>query len=183
MKKIVLIVIATALAVGAFAQEPEIRRGYIGLSLGVAFPAGDIDGDAVSGGAQLNLVDFGYLFSQNVGIAATLFGTAFISKADSKSSLGMGGIMVGPLFSFASKSYKTEFDLKPMIGFANGTLISDGSTSSSKRDIALGLGAAMRINVGRKVSLTVGADYYYATPEDVDLSSFAIKIGVNFRLK
>src|SRR5690554_4991522 len=50
------------------------RRGYIGLSLGPSFAVGDVSDFPV--GIMLNLVDFGYLFTDNIGIAAKWFGTA-----------------------------------------------------------------------------------------------------------
>ena len=164
-------------------QEAEIRRGYIGISFGPAFPTGDIKSSAVSEGGHFNLVNFGYLFSEHVGIAATWFGTSFISKADKEMSVGMGGIMAGPLFSTATPTRNFEFDFKPMVGFANGTIIDHGDTSSSSRAFALGIGGAIRWNCWSKFSLSCGIDYYSGKPEGVNLSSCALVFGVNYRLK
>ena len=193
MKRITLFAIAALFTGSLFAQNVEnenlsdqsidIRKGYIGITFGPAFPTGDIDNDAISGGAHLNIANFGYLLSEHVGIAATWFGTSFYSKYDSKTSLGLGGIMVGPLLSTASQSRKVEYDLKTMIGFANGTLIEDNETSSSSRALALGIGGAVRWNCWKKFSLSCGIDYYNSKPESINLSSYAFVIGVNYRLK
>jgi len=191
MKKITLFAFMVLFTGSLFAQNVEtenlfdedFRRGYIGFTFGPAFPTGDIDKDAISGGAHLNIVNFGYLFSKNVGIAATWFGTSFISKDDNKSGIGLGGIMAGPLLSTASQNRKMEYDLKPMIGFANGTVIENNKNSSSSRTIALGIGGALRLNCWKMVSLSVGIDYYNSKPESIDLSSYALVFGVNYRLK
>ena len=192
MKKLVLFAIAVLFAGNLFAQNAETanvsepaqtRRGYIGITVGPAFPLGDVSNDAVSGGVHFNIVNFGYLFTEHIGIAATWFGTSFSSKIDNKTSIGLGGVMAGPLFSTTSQNRKFEYDFKPMIGFANGTLIEDNRTSSSSRAFAFGVGGTIRWNCWEKFSLSGGIDYYNGQPEDVDLSSFAIVIGVNYRLK
>ena len=192
MRKVALSIIVVLLTCSLFAQETGVSneanqdfapRGYIGISFGPAFPTGDIDSDAISGGVHLNLVSFGYLFSKHVGIAATWFGTSFVSKNDSKNSIGMGGLLAGPLFSTSTSTGKFEYDFKPMIGFANGTVITNNKASSSDRAIAFGVGGAIRWNCWSKISLSCGIDYYSGKPESVDLSSSALVIGINYRLR
>ena len=186
MKKITTLIIAVLFIGDLFSQDIEtedIRKGYIGISMGPAFPIGDIKNDMISGGMHLNLVNFGYLFSEHIGISATWFGSSFVSKENSKNAIGLGGIMVGPLFSKSISNNQLEIDFKPLIGFANGTLIEGNKTSSSSRTLALGSGITARWNCWSKFSLSFGFDCYSAKPEDVDLSSCAVVFGVNYRLK
>ena len=46
------------------------RKGFIGLSIGAAIPVGGFT-DKAKTGLQLNLINIGYLFSENFGITAT----------------------------------------------------------------------------------------------------------------
>lgn len=184
MKKLILLIFACALAGGLSAQEVEPRAGYIGISFGPAFPMGDIDDDAISGGAHLNLINFGYVIGKNVGVAGTWFGTSFLSEYDDDYSVGMGGLLFGPLFSTSSKSGSLDFDFKPMIGFGRGSEIYDGDIEgSSSSAFAFGLGGAIRWNCSDKISLSIGMDYYSCRPDDIDLSSLAVVLGINFRLR
>ncbi len=183
MKKTLLFVATMLVACNLFAQEIERRNGYIGICAGPAFPVGDIDNSQISGGAQLNLVNFGYLFSDHVGIAATWFGTSFVAKYDSDYSIGTGGMLAGPLFSTATKDYKGEFDFKPMIGFARGNERYMNETYTTSAAFACALSGTARWNCGRKISVSAGLDYYFVKPDGLNMSSFAIMFGINYRLK
>ena len=112
-------------------NETSTRRGYIGISLGLSIPLGDFAkkenfafGTGLTGpektsvGLQLNLVNFGYLFSEHLGISAAWFGAAYNRKSNRGYELdpwSCGGIMVSPLFSF-DVSEKVEWGLTPMLG-------------------------------------------------------------------
>lgn len=144
---------------------------------------GDVDNSAVSGGLQLNIVNFGYLTGEHVGIAATWFGTSFVSKANNDDYIGLGGMLFGPLLSTSSASSEFDFDLKPMVGFGTGSARVNGYSTSSSMSFVFGLGGAVRWNCGNRISLSVGADYYHSKPDDVDLSSLAILFGINYRFK
>lgn len=177
--------LAAVLAINAFAQDPEIRKGYIGVCFGAAFPVEDIDNDAISEATQTNIANFGYLFSPHIGIAATWFRTIFVPKLDDEMSSGLGGLLIGPLFSVPTPSCKVQFDFIPMIGFGRGTLPTHEGpwTYSKSTDFAAGLKGAVRWNCGRRISVSGGLNYYYGKPENVNLSSFAIMFGVNYRIK
>lgn len=183
MKKLLLAAIAMAFAVGAYAQEQtDIRKGYVGITLGPAFPTGDVEGSMVSG-AQMTLVNFGYLLSPHIGIAAKWFGNAFVSNEDSNIGIGVGGLVTGPLFSFATTDRKVEFDLIPMIGFGAGNEKVYGLSYTTCTSAVFGMAAAARWNCGGRISLSVGVDFLSTSPENVDLSAVGVVFGVNYRLK
>ena len=149
------------------------RKGYIGLSVGPSFAVGDLSDLPV--GAILNLVDFGYLFTENIGIAAKWFGTAHVESGE---TFGVGGLMAGLLAS-TPISEKINFEGKVLIGFGASTY-SDG-TNSVTSDLYFGndLGVGLRFNTSEKVSLLLNADYIGVS----DYNSVNVTFGVAFRLK
>ena len=169
----------------------EKRKGYIGLTLGVSIPLGDFADKRIGvakTGSQLNLVTFGYLFSDNVGIAGTWFGAANAVDADGFDPWSYGGIMVGPLLSFPFAEI-IEWDFKPLLGYAI-TMIPDlGDGTEQAASIAFNLGTQLRIHVGEKFSLLLSGDYFstnavfkdYGIKQDV--STFSIVFGAAYRLK
>jgi len=167
------------------AQSNRTRNGFIGISIGPAIPMGSFIKDNCNTGIQFN-ADFGYLFTENIGIHAEVFGTTFSSKYNDN-SIGLTGVLVGPLFS--TLSGEVEFDFKPGVGFANGRLnIKNQGSSSSKTTFSFGGAASVRWNLWEKFSLSGNVMYCYGKPKDddniiVDLSSLAVMVGVNYRLK
>lgn len=149
------------------------RKGYIGLSIGPSFAVGDLSDLPV--GLILNLVDFGYLFTENIGIASKWFGTAHMESGE---TFGVGGLMAGLLVSTPINE-KTNFESKLLAGFGAYTY-SDGSTSyTSDAYFGYDLGVGLRFNTSEKVSLLLNADYIGVS----DYSSINVTFGVAFRLK
>ncbi|MDR1984212.1 MAG: porin family protein [Prevotellaceae bacterium] len=182
-KSLLIIVLIGFVSVSVHAQDSETRKGFIGISLGAALPMGEFNKKYCNTGMQFN-VDFGYLFSKNIGISAALFGTDFAAKRNTKNSVGLSGLLVGPLFSTATSNGKIEFDFKPMAGFAQGNLYeSNDDVSSSKTTFTCGGGAALRWNCWKRFALSGNVNYYYGKPETIDLSSLGIMVGVVYRLR
>ena len=164
------------------AQNDDVKKGFIGISLGAAIPMGSFIADNCNTGGQFN-IDFGYLFAKNIGMHAQLFGTMFYSKYQTDNSIGLAGLQVGPLFSTSSTGV-LEFDFKPSIGFARGSLF-EGYSESSRSEITFSFGAtaSIRWNCWRNFSLSSSVMYIYGKPEGIDLSSIGIMIGANYRLR
>src|SRR6218665_1263033 len=102
-------------------QGHQRRKGYIGMSVGPAFPVGDF-AKASNGGADVGfnfcVLNFGYLFNEHFGIAGTFFGGehGFEYRGDDDyTPWSFGGVAVGPLISFPVTS-RFEIDLRPMLG-------------------------------------------------------------------
>lgn len=169
----------------------ERRKGFIGLSLGASIPIGDF-ADMSSGlaktGIQINLINFGYLFSENFGITATWFGAANQLNTDGLDPWSYGGIMAGPLLSFPL-SQKVEWDFRPMIGYSLTTVPNIGFGAEQGSSFALNIGTVFRINVGSKTSLLLNADYFSTRPEFKDygfeqsIGTISLGFGVAYRLK
>jgi len=172
-------------------SDSEKRKGFIGLSIGASIPVGDFadksDGLAETG-IHLNLINFGYLFSENFGISATWFGAANPIDAYGIDPWSYGGIMVGPLLSFPL-SEKVELDFRPMIGYSVTTLPDVGWGTKQASSFALNIGTIFRINVGEKIALLLSADYFTTKPEFEDygfeqsIGTISFGFGVAYRLK
>jgi len=158
----------------AFGEDDvQQRKGYIGLSIGPSIAVGDLSDLPV--GAKLNLVDFGYLFTDNIGIAAKWFGTA---HTESGATFGVGGLM-GGLLASTPISPKINFEGKALIGIGVFTASYDGASETSEGYFGYDLGAGLRFHTSEKVSLLLNADYIGVS----DYSSVNITFGVAFRLK
>jgi len=172
-------------------NKSDKRKGYIGLSIGPSIPISDF-GDETAGsaktGIQLNLVNFGYRFSENFGITATWFGAANPLAIDAIDPWAYGGLMVGPLLSFPL-SEKAEWDFRPMIGYSVTTLPGLGFGSEQASSFAFNIGTVFRINVGGKVALLLSADYFSTKPEfeifnfEQQIETISFGFGVAYRLK
>jgi opacity protein-like surface antigen len=149
------------------------RRGYIGLSLGPSFAVGDVSDFPV--GIMLNLVDFGYLFTDNIGIAAKWFGTA---HNESGLTAGVGGLLAGLLLS-TQISDKINFEGKALVGPGAQVVTYDGDSETSELYFGYDLGVGLRFNTSEKVSLLLNADYIGV----YDYNSVNLTFGVAFRLK
>lgn len=172
-------------------SSSEKRKGYIGLTIGASIPLGDFADKSIGvakTGLQLNLVTFGYLFSDNVGIAGTWFGAANPVDADGFDPWSYGGIMVGPLLSFPFSEI-VDWDFKPLLGYAVTTLPDLGYGTEQAASIAFSLGTQFRIHVGDKVSLLLSGDYFSTDSEFRDyrikqnVATFSLAVGAAYRLK
>ncbi len=154
-------------------KKSNQRRGYIGISVGPSFAVGDLSGLPV--GAALNLVDFGYLFNDNFGIAGKWLGTGYSEGGE---TFAMGGLLAGLLGS-TPISPMINFEGKVLIGFSAFTF--DDGYDSYTSDLYFGydIGVGLRINTSDKVSLLVNADYLGAD----NYNSVNITFGVAYRLK
>jgi hypothetical protein len=174
-----------------FSSNSDKRKGFIGSSLGASFPIGDFadksDGLAKTG-IHLNLINFGYLFSENFGVSAMWFGAANPFDIDGYDPWSYGGLMVGPLFSFPVAE-KVEWDFRPMIGNSVTTLPDIGLGTENASSFAFNIGTMLRINFDEKVSLLFSADYFSTKPEFKDfgfeqsIGTVSLGFGVAYRLK
>lgn len=168
-------------------KQNSKKKGFIGLELGANIPIGkfaDVNDGAAKTGFQINLINFGYLFSDNVGITATCFGASNpIEGGGSDYLWSHGGLLVGPLFSFPV-SEKIEWDIKPMIGLSWASITNAGLETASS--FAFNVGTGSRFNVSRLITLTLGIDYTTAKFKwdigEQSIGTLAIKGGFAFRL-
>ncbi|MDL2256842.1 porin family protein [Bacteroidales bacterium OttesenSCG-928-I14] len=158
--------------------QEDRRKGYVGIAIGGASLLEDYSN--ADSGVQFT-INFGYLFSEHVGITASFFGTSYELSNYTNRSVGLGGLLAGPLFSSTFNTKKFEFDLRPTIGFATKSISKSGSSESAGSSFAFGAGTSVRWNCASRVSISANIDYIYGSVKKEDLSSVGFSVGVNFR--
>lgn len=149
------------------------KRGYIGLSIGPSIPLGDWS--FLPAGPALNLVDFGYLFTDNFGIAGKLFGSAY-----KKSGIDYGANgLLGGLLASTPIAPKINLEGNLLIGAATSRAGIGGISVNTDLYFGYGIGAGLRYNANDNISLLLNADYLGSD----DYSSVNLTLGVAYRLK
>jgi hypothetical protein len=175
------------------------KRGYVGLSVGVNMPMGqfasksgtdvkNIPGYAKTG-VQLNLINFGYRFTDHIGICGSILAAKNDIDIADIDPWGYGAIMVGPLFTFPIDN-RIDWDLRPMLGYSIVNLSDHGVDNGNEQTSSLGLslGTMFRFHITKSVSLTVNGDYFYTKAKfskagfDAKITTLSIGGGVAFRL-
>lgn len=154
------------------------KRSYIGIGLGATYTFDDEEF-----GFQLNLIDFGYLFNENIGIAAKLQGKAYSVNVHSthgwnnSGTLSISTLTAGPLLSFQSGN-KGLFEIKPMVGFGSASLKIDNVSINSETKMAFGLDIQYRYHISRVIDLFATLGYSRIS----DYSDINLLAGVGLRL-
>lgn len=186
MKKITLFVIAALLiSVSVDAQRSKKRgknstpKGYYSLTIGPAFPLGDFaatDTTDKAGwaktGINISLAQFGYKFTDNIGLGGQLmvganrFDVSSEGWNDDDAYWVYAGFMVGPLFSFPVADM-LEVNIRPVIGYSmvatpelndndGGVLWESEQVGAMSYD----LGASVCYNLSQNFAVSLGLDYY-----------------------
>lgn len=109
-KNLFLLITILTISLG-YSQD---SKAYIGISLGLAIPGGDIS-DNINTGIDLGFLNFGYRFSENWGATVNLVSSGHIVDNDfGDETVGIGYFGVGPMFT-ASISDNLSWDIKPQL--------------------------------------------------------------------
>ena len=197
MKNVISLLLCTVFTFSIVAQEatqeiPINKRGYIGFSIGPAIPMGDFGSTDISGeysgfaktGFNIQLVNFGYRFGKNIGIAGMWSAAAFnLDDVALRNNAGLGSMVMdidpwgfgafmgGLLISIPSTV--VDVDFRGMIGFSYGmspemrfsgydenwNLVSVVQESGESYAFAYDLGVGLRFNVSRLINLNLFFDY------------------------
>jgi len=177
MKKILLFSLILFAAFQAYSQETvKFRRGYVGISLGPTIHTGSPSGPMVvvpvsygtsssyqlpetpllqpgSVGLTIHLVDAGYTFGKNWGIALKWQGGAYVEELNEEvfvSNFGM--IMIGPMYSVQLQD-DLFLDIKVRTGrmYAGHSFEGNGRGSQSELfSMGLEAGATLRYNFANR---------------------------------
>ena len=180
-------------------KGPIVRKGYIALTLGPAFPVGDFGSGDLNNpkaglaktGFQFNLVNFGYRFSNNIGIAALWNGAAHTMKYTDDGIWSVGFLGGGLMITFPSE--KVDFDIRIMGGFLSSTAsIPSLNFKSDGFGFGYDIGGVVRIHLGKVISLLITTDFTGGKPtfNSVNYQNFEQSIttinitgGIAFRLR
>lgn len=155
-------------------NQNEKRKGFIGLSIGPSIPLGEFKDEGLANtGLNITLVNFGYMLSDNFGIAGSWYGGAHTIDASSFGvSDGMwsyGGLMAGPLFSTPLND-KIDFDIKALIGYSIANLELEGYKVEGK-GLAYDIGAGLRFNFSPKWAFLLNVDHLGSPSKGEDRKS------------
>lgn len=186
-------------------KPPRKKKGYVGLTVGPSIPIGRFANESkgrVKTGAHFNLINFGVLFSENIGISANVFGATnpmdsedyffdYNSKNYYLDPAFYFGLTTGPMFTIPI-SEKVNWDFKPMMGYTFNILYSYFYYEEPIISLAYNFGTQCRFHLSNIISLLVTADYLGTTPlvssNDYDIiynkniQTVNFGIGIGFRL-
>lgn len=206
MKTVIATLLFGSVAFSAFAQqspdpENQRRKSFIGITLGPAIPVGQFatrDNRPVTGtGMQINLINFGYLFNDRIGMAAKWYGGANPLKFEARNAnltnefepYSYGGIMAGPMVSFPLAE-RAELDFRALIGYCITQFPKPKNskiTHTSKAALAYSLGINMRFHLSSRFSIPLGVEYFSSSAENKDtrfeqtISTITPTIGLAYR--
>ena len=153
-------------------NKPRVKRGFIGVSAAASIPVGSFSETSTGYtkiGLQLNLINFGYLFSDNIGISVRWFGAAN-RPGKTEELWSYGGVMTGPLLSI-QRSEKMQTDFKPMIGYLYAKAPSidwDGYPIPAVPEaysLAYSIGLQSRFHLNNTISFVTMVDYFFSKPK------------------
>ncbi len=142
-------------------------------------------------GFQFNLINFGYRFSRNIGIAGLWNGIAHSVQHIDDGVWSHGYMLSGLLITFPSE--RIDYDIRIMGGIMNAT-IEIPSLNYEVSGLAFGwdVGGVIRLHLGRVVSFIFTTDYTAGKPTlkslnsqgfEQSISTLNVTGGIAFRLK
>ncbi|MEM6320814.1 MAG: hypothetical protein AAF960_24320 [Bacteroidota bacterium] len=192
MKNFTTFVLSLLFFLIVFNAHAQRSGGYIGASFGTAVPIGTFakneirhsnGGLATSGGA-LNLIDFGYKFNRNLGIAASVGGAyCNMGHTSLSSQITYGGFFIGPAISLPLGRC-LDFTITPKVGTTSAAYNIREVAFVEEKGIGYELGVSLHYNVGRKWHIFFDNAYSQADYGDnFRIMSFNSKLGLAFRLR
>lgn len=190
MKTILSILLLLA-ALKSHSQTSEEKKGYIGITVGPAFPSKNLTSETDSGtGLNVNLVNFGYPVWKNVGFCASLFSGAHLSKTLREDALSVyGALLAGPMLS-SNLSEKSVLQMRAMVGsvfsmfeYAHNA----GRSAGESWSYGYSVGLMYRYNYSKTWCLLFNADYFSAKSSAYDhlgeIAAINVNAGIGLRLK
>lgn len=165
MKKIILIAVSVFALSFSYAQE---SKGYIGVSIGAAFPGGDLTKlDKSSTGLNLGLINAGYRFTDNFGLTLNWGATAYKNGVDNTATFGIGYLALGPMVSIPLND-KIGIDLKPQLAFTTGVYDDGTDKLNTNSSTGLLLGSSINFTLARHWGLAINLDYLSTKFKEID---------------
>jgi hypothetical protein len=178
-------------------SEAQTNKGYLGISIGAAIPTGTFKNDGMAEtGLQLSLLNFGYRFTDNIGLTLNWGGSAYEIDSDLNDITSFGYLAIGPMFTIPA-GYVLSIDIKPQYAFVYGNdKFIDGSEIEYTGGSGILFGTSLNFDLGGPIGLSFNTDIFSiskfkeATVDGVGLgevdfedniNSFNITIGIQYR--
>ena len=178
-------------------SEGQTNKGYVGISVGAAIPMGTFKDDGMAQtGLQLSLLNFGYRFTDNIGLTLNWGGSAYTIDAELNDITSFGYLAIGPMFTIPAGDV-LSIDIKPQYAlvYGNDEFI-DGSEIEYTGGSGILFGTSLNFDLGGPIGISFNTDVFSiskfksASVAGIDLgevdfedniNSFNITIGVQFR--
>lgn len=173
MKKLLLLTFILT----AFTMNAQDSKGYVGMSIGLAMPTGDL-ADAAKTGLDLGLINAGYRFNETWGATLNWGATGHSLKDDvGGGSVGIGYLGIGPMISYGN------FDFKPQYAFASYDEENDTNGDFDDNfDSAWIIGATYNVPLGGNWGMAANLDYFTFKFDEGDaLNMFKLSVGVQYK--
>jgi hypothetical protein len=155
MKKIILTLITIFTISLGYSQE---SKAYLGVSLGVAIPGGDI-ADDLETGIDLGFINFGYRFSENWGAILNLVSSGHTVKDADDGVVGIAYFGLGPMYT-TSISDNISWDIKPQIALGlTGVSVQDGYDDMTSKGNGFVLGNSLVFGTEKGFKFSINLDY------------------------
>jgi len=189
MKKTILILITIFTISLGYSQD---SNAYLGISLGVAIPGGDM-ADDLETGLDLGFINFGYRFTENWGATLNLVSSGHTVDSVDDVAVGVAYFGLGPMYT-TSISDKISWDIKPQIalgltavekedGFDDWTYKGNGFVLGNSLVFGTEKGFKFSINLdyltGKITELDDGTDTY-DIDDDNGINKLSLGVGVRY---
>ena len=170
MKKYLLLIMLLSLTTSVYSQG-----GYIGVSLGLAMPGGDISDDAeFKTGIDLGFINLGYRFTESIGVTANLISSGHVvGDVDDDITLGLAYFGVGP--TYTTSLGNTAWEIKPQIA-----LSVKGKTKGSYADEAVFngkgfiIGNSFVFGLSGNFQASINVDYLLGEIKEIEVDGIKV---------
>ena len=159
-------------------------KGYVGVSIGLAMPTGDL-ADAAETGLDLGLINAGYRFNETWGATVNWGATGHAVKEEVFGSddvtVGIGYFAVGPMISYGN------FDFKPQYAFASAKFEEGVDEIDVDIENAWILGFTYNVPLGGNWGMAANLDYFTFNFEETAITGtdnynmFKLSVGVQYK--
>lgn len=173
MKKLILLTFLVA----AFTMNAQDSKGYLGVSLGLAMPTGDL-ADGAKTGLDIGFINAGYRFNETWGATLNWGATGHgLEDEIGGGSVGIGYLGIGPMISVGN------FDFKPQYAFASYKEENDEfGDFDDDFDSAWIIGTTYNFASGSNWGASANLDYFTFKFDDGDANNmFKLTVGFQYR--
>ena len=173
MKKTILILITIFTISLGYSQD---SKAYLGISLGVAIPGGDV-GEDLKTGIDLGFINFGYRFTENWGATLNLVSSGHIVKeSDDEAAVGIGYWGIGPMYT-ASISDNISWDFKPQFALGlKAVEVEDGYADENMKGNGFVLGNSFVFGSTKGFKFSLNLDYLFGKITESEYEGVTYKI-------
>ena len=186
-----LMIFCLATAQDEKSQKKDFSKGYVGISIGAAFPGGDLTKDELNAktGLNIGLINAGFRFTENFGLTLNWGASAFKDSDFDEVTYGVGYLAIGPMLSLPIND-KFGFDFKPQYAFTSLIVDVDGEDFNFTGPGGILVSSTLNYSFAKHWGLALNLDYLSSKynkldnesiERDVKVSTFSTSLGIQYR--